>query len=114
MVADIKLSRAGKITGYEFYPAVMHSQARLTYNQVNAYFDDPTNETLPDDLVNNPDVCKSVDTLYQLYQILDKRREERGAMAFDMPKATSYLAKTATSKTSKNAHVVMPISSSKR
>ena len=89
MVADIKLSRVGKVTGYEFYPAVMHSQARLTYNQVNAYFDDPTNETLPDDLVKNPDVCKSVDTLYQLYQILDKRREERGAMAFET--AESYI-----------------------
>lgn len=83
MVADIKLSRAGKITGYEFYPAVMHSQARLTYNQVNAYFDDPTNETLPDELVRNADVAKSIDTLYQLYQVLDARREERGAMAFE-------------------------------
>ncbi len=39
MVADIKVSRLGNVTGYEFYPAVMHSQARLTYNQVNEYFD---------------------------------------------------------------------------
>ncbi|OOR91369.1 ribonuclease R [Moraxella caviae] len=83
MVADIKLSRAGNVTGYEFYPAVMHSKARLTYNQVNAFFDDPSNETLPDDLVRNPDVIKSVDTLHQIYQILDKKREERGAMAFE-------------------------------
>lgn len=83
MVADIKLSRAGNITGYEFYPAVMHSKARLTYNQVNAYFNDPTNETLPDELVRNADVCKSVDTLYQLYQLLDAKRVERGAMAFE-------------------------------
>lgn len=83
MVADIKLSRAGKVTGYEFYPAVMHSQARLTYNQVNAYFDDPTNETLPDELINNVDVCKSLDTLYQVYQLLDVKRRERGAMAFE-------------------------------
>ena len=83
MVADIKLSRIGNITGYEFYPAVMHSKARLTYNQVNAYFDNPTNETLPDSLVKNADVCKSIDTLFTLYQILDKRREERGAMAFE-------------------------------
>ncbi|WFF39051.1 ribonuclease R [Moraxella nasibovis] len=89
MVADIKLSKAGKVTGYEFYPAVMHSQARLTYNQVNAYFDDPTNETLPDDLVKNPEVLKSVDTMYQLYQVLDQRREERGAMAFET--AESYI-----------------------
>lgn len=83
MVCDIRLSRAGKITGYEFYPAVMHSQARLTYNQVNAYFDNPKNETLPSDLVHNPEVTKSIDTLYALYQILDKKRDERGAMAFD-------------------------------
>lgn len=83
MVADIKVSRGGKVTGYEFYPAVMHSQARLTYNQVNAYFDNPTNETLPDDLVRNSEVLKSIDTLHQLYQVLDMRREERGAMAFE-------------------------------
>ncbi|WP_049237072.1 ribonuclease R [Moraxella canis] len=83
MVADIKLSRAGKVTGYEFYPAVMHSQARLTYNQVNAYFNDPTNETLPDELVRNGAVLKSIDTLHQLYGVLDARREDRGAMAFE-------------------------------
>ena len=83
MVADIKLSRAGKVTGYEFYPAIMHSQARLTYNQVNAYFNDPTNETLPDELVRNSAVLKSIDTLHQLYLVLDARRENRGAMAFE-------------------------------
>lgn len=83
MVADIKVSRTGKVTGYEFYPAVMHSKARLTYNQVNAYFNDPTNETLPDELTNNAQVCKSLDTLYQVYQLLDKKRTERGAMTFE-------------------------------
>lgn len=89
MVADIKLSRAGKVTAYEFYPAVMHSQARLTYNQVNAYFDDPTNETLPSDLVENPAVLKSIDTLHQLYQILNEKRQARGAMEFET--AESYI-----------------------
>lgn len=89
MVADICVSRFGNVTAFEFYPAVMHSQARLTYNQVNAYFDDPSNQTLPDELIKNPEVCKSVDTLYQLYQILDKKREERGAMAFET--AESYI-----------------------
>jgi exoribonuclease R len=38
MVCDLKLSRAGKVTGYEFYPAVMHSKARLTYTQVGRYY----------------------------------------------------------------------------
>lgn len=83
MVADMKVSRLGKVTDYKLYPAVMHSQARLTYNQVNAYFDDPTNDTLPNDMMDNVDVLKSLDTLYQLYTVLDKKRDERGAMAFE-------------------------------
>ncbi len=89
MVADIKVSRAGRVTDYAFYPAVMHSKARLTYNQVNAYFDNPSNKSLPDELIHNPAVTKSVDTLYQLYNVLDERREERGAMAFET--AESYI-----------------------
>lgn len=83
MVADMKVSRLGKVTDCAFYPAVMHSQARLTYNQVNAYFDDPTNDTLPDDMIKNANVLKSIDTLYQLYTVLDKKRAERGAMEFE-------------------------------
>lgn len=89
MVADMKVSRAGRVTDYAFYPAVMHSKARLTYNQVNAYFDDPSNQSLPDELTKNAEVAKSVDTLYQLYQVLAARRSERGAMEFET--AESYI-----------------------
>ncbi|WP_434352943.1 ribonuclease R [Psychrobacter sp. HD31] len=84
MVADIKVSRAGNVTGYEFYPAVMHSQARLTYNQVNDYFDGKL-DTVPDSLTGNKDVKKSIDVLHQLYGVLTKKREERHAMEFETP-----------------------------
>jgi len=83
MVADIKVSRAGNVTGYEFYPAVMHSQARLTYNQVNAYFADPKDDSIPKSLTGNKAVKKSVDNLHQLYELLLKKREERHAMEFE-------------------------------
>ena len=83
MVADIKVSRAGKVTGYEFYPAVMNSQARLTYNQVNDYFANPKDNSIPKSLTDNPAVRKSVDTLHQLYGLLLKKREERHAMEFE-------------------------------
>ncbi len=83
MVADIKVSRAGKVTAYEFYPAVMNSQARLTYNQVNDYFNDPKDDSIPKSLTDNKDVKKSVDTLHQLYELLVKKREERHAMEFE-------------------------------
>ncbi|WP_299189232.1 ribonuclease R [uncultured Psychrobacter sp.] len=83
MVADIKISRAGKVTGYEFYPGVMHSQARLTYNQVNDYFANPKDKSVPESLTGNKDVKKSVDTLHQLYELLIKKREDRHAMEFE-------------------------------
>lgn len=83
MVADIKISRAGKVTGYEFYPGVMHSQARLTYNQVNDYFANPKDKSVPESLTGNKDVKKSVDTLHQLYGLLIKKREDRHAMEFE-------------------------------
>ncbi|MFW2177795.1 MULTISPECIES: ribonuclease R [unclassified Moraxella] len=87
MVADIILSKAGKVTGYEFYPSVMHSQARLTYNQVNDYFasiqGEPTKAEVPMSITQNKAVKKSIDVLYDLYQVLLQRREERHAMEFE-------------------------------
>ncbi|WP_410472774.1 ribonuclease R [Faucicola mancuniensis] len=87
MVADINVSRAGKVTAYDLYPAVMYSHARLTYNQVNDYFavvkgEEPKNP-VPDSIVNSKSVKKSIDVLYDLYQLLLVKREERHAMEFE-------------------------------
>lgn len=60
---DLKLSRAGRVTSYEFYPSVMHSKARLTYTDVAQYFDGDS-QAVPE----NCDVRKSLNTLFQLYQ----------------------------------------------
>ena len=35
MVCEITLSKSGKMTDYQFYEAVIHSHARLTYNKVS-------------------------------------------------------------------------------
>ncbi len=78
MVCDLKLSRAGRVTGFEFYPSVMHSKARLTYTQVAQYFDGDS-KAVPE----NRDVRKSLNTLFQLYQILKGLRAERHAMEFE-------------------------------
>ncbi|MEQ1134846.1 ribonuclease R [Acinetobacter seifertii] len=78
MVCDLKLSRTGRVTGYEFYPSVMHSKARLTYTQVAQYFDGAT-DAIPKDR----DIHKSLNTLFQLYQILKNLRADRHAMEFE-------------------------------
>ena len=78
MVCDLKLSRAGRVTGFEFYPSVMHSKARLTYTQVAQYFEGDS-AAIPEDR----EVRKSLNTLFQLYQVLKGLRAERHAMEFE-------------------------------
>ena len=78
MVCDLTLSRAGKVTKFEFYPSVMHSKARLTYTQVAQYLDGDSKA-----LTEDRDVRKSLNTLYQLYETLKGLRAERHAMEFE-------------------------------
>lgn len=78
MVCDINLSRAGRVTGYTFYPAVMHSQARLTYTQVSDYLSGKS-----DAILDNAAVHKSINTVFQLFQTLLGVRQTRGAMEFE-------------------------------
>ncbi len=44
MVCDMHISSSGEIEKYRFYPSVMHSQARLTYNQVAEMLAEPDGE----------------------------------------------------------------------
>lgn len=78
MVCDLNVSRAGRVTQYEFYPAVMHSKVRLTYTQVAAYLDGDS-QAVPEDRT----VRKSLNTLFQLYQVLKELRAKRHAMEFE-------------------------------
>ena len=78
MVCDLNVSRAGRVTQYEFYPAVMHSKARLAYTQVAAYLDGDS-QAVPEDRT----VRKSLNTLFQLYQVLKELRAKRHAMEFE-------------------------------
>lgn len=78
MVCDLTLSRVGRVTSYQFYPAIMHSHARLTYNQVADYYAG-NNDAVPADT----SVRKSLNTLLQLYQILKDVRQQRHALEFE-------------------------------
>ena len=74
MVCDMEITYAGNIKSYQFYPAMMRSHARLTYTQAWDWIsNDQTDDPLKKHVLN----------LYQLYQILLKKRLQRGAMEFD-------------------------------
>lgn len=76
MVCDMTITYAGNVKSYEFYPAVMKSAARLTYNQVWDWLD-KNPENIPENFSG------SLKTLYKIFQILQQKRQQRGAMEFE-------------------------------
>ncbi len=78
MVCEMTVSAAGKLSGYEFYPAVMHSHARLTYTKVAAMLEG--DEALRSEYA---EVLPDLEELFQLYNALDHAREQRGALVLD-------------------------------
>ena len=79
MVCEMSISAAGKLTRSRFYPGVMHSQARLTYHDVNDMLikDNKTLQT------KFKAVFPHLQHLYTLYQLLLAQRQQRGAIDFD-------------------------------
>ncbi len=79
MVCDMSISPTGAIKQYRFYPAVMFSHARLTYNQVAAAIyenDAEVRKALADRL-------PQLENLDQLFRVLLKARAKRGAIDFE-------------------------------
>ena len=83
MVCEMELSERGEVEHSYFYEAVMHSHARLTYNQVGTILDEPdTSEgiQLCEDFAER---LPQIYDLYALYTALRARRTERGAIDFE-------------------------------
>jgi ribonuclease R len=79
MVCDMVITTEGEITAYQFYPAVMHSKARMTYTQVAAIL---ANTRGPQALANG-EVVPHLINLHEVYSSLLKSRQKRGAMDFE-------------------------------
>ncbi len=77
MVCEMQISKQGKVTNSKFYPAIMRSHARLTYNEVGDFFAGKQNSSTPD-FKKLP----AMTDLYNLYQALRQQRNQRGAIAF--------------------------------
>ncbi|MCG7201029.1 ribonuclease R [Marinobacter pelagius] len=83
MVADMTLSANGRISGYSFYQAVMHSHARLTYNKVSDILERPDSEPGYRLSQQYSEVLPQLYNLYELYKLLRWARTERGAIDFE-------------------------------
>jgi ribonuclease R len=78
MACEMTISADGEIESYKFFPAVMHSRARLTYNQVWDWLSQPKARTR-----EAAAVLPHLENLYALYKVLAAARARRGAIDFE-------------------------------
>ncbi len=87
MVCEMELDATGAMTDFCFYEGVIHSHARLTYNEVADMLMPPANETaekVRDRLRKRHEaLIGDLENLYSLYHALRDRRALNGAMDFE-------------------------------
>ena len=79
LVCDAVIGAKGAIKAYQFYNAVIHSAARLTYNEVWEALSDPSSPAAK----RRHDVLPQMNHLYDLFKTLLDARLKRGAMELD-------------------------------
>jgi len=79
LVCDMVVTGAGEVKAYQFYPAVMHSAARLTYNEVAAIL----GNTSGPEAGRRPGIVPHLLNLNEVFRSLLKARQERGAIDFE-------------------------------
>ena len=79
LVCDAVITAKGDIKAYQFYPAVIHSAARLTYTEVAAILEN----TKGPEAARRPALVPHLMNLYAVFQALLHARQARGAIDFE-------------------------------
>lgn len=79
MVCEMAINNKGRVTGFSFYEAVIHSQARLTYTNVNKILV-THDKKLQKQYIK---LLPHLENLYALFIELYKQRQIRGALEFE-------------------------------
>jgi ribonuclease R len=79
LACDMVVTAEGEVTAYQFYPAVIHSAARLTYNEVA----DILGNTSGPEAQRRPAIVPHLLNLNAVFHALLKARQERGAIDFE-------------------------------
>ncbi len=101
MVAEMRFNAQGLEQNAAFYPALIQSKARLTYEAVQAALDEAAGkrdlQAAQTDKTPESDVSLARAGLamlleaQRLAETLVQRREQRGALSFDLPEARAFL-----------------------
>lgn len=89
MVCEMSIHATGRIMRYAFYEGVIKSHARLTYNQVHTMIEKKDKRMRE----QFKDVVPHLEHLYDLFRVLHKARQARGAIDFDMPETKIVFGK---------------------
>ncbi len=79
LVCDAVITAKGEIKAYQFYPAVIHSAARLTYTEVAAVL----SNTKGTEAAKRGALVPHLLNLYDVYKALVQARQVRGAIDFE-------------------------------
>lgn len=79
LVCDAVITAKGEIKAYQFYPAVIHSAARLTYTEVAAVLAN----TKGPEAARRIGLVPHLTHLYEVFQALLQARQARGAIDFE-------------------------------
>lgn len=79
LACDMIINARGDIKAYQFYPAVIHSAARLTYTEVAAVLAN----TKGPEAARRAELMPHLQNLYGVYKALFAARQKRGAIDFD-------------------------------
>ncbi|MDH5357758.1 MAG: ribonuclease R [Gammaproteobacteria bacterium] len=80
MVCEMVINTDGELESHQFHQAVMNSKARLLYDDVAAILVDK--DTVLREKYKA--VLPGLETMYDLYQVMLKAREQRGAIDFEL------------------------------
>ena len=81
--AIMDIDQNGELIKARFFPSLIRVTERLTYQQVEAYF----NNRQKRDVFKNQNLADMLDRMSGLAEILRRRRFERGALDLDLPEA---------------------------
>jgi ribonuclease R len=76
----MEIDRRGDVVRYEVHDGVIHSDARMTYTEVNAILTEQDKETI----ARYRELVPLFEQMRELFEILNRRRHRRGSIDFDL------------------------------
>ena len=76
----MEIDRKGTVVRYELHDGVIHSNARMTYTEVNAILTDHD----PEVIARYTELVPLFERMRALFEILNRRRHRRGSIDFDL------------------------------